>query len=49
MVVFSTTLLALAGAVDAGLAGICITSALSFQGGMYWICRNWTALEQNLR
>ncbi|KAI0634381.1 hypothetical protein C8Q77DRAFT_1056057 [Trametes polyzona] len=44
----ATTLFALAGYVDAGLAGVCITSAMSFTQSVYWTCRNWTALELDL-
>ena len=43
--VLATTLCALAGYVDAGLAGICITSALSFTDSVYWVCRDWASLE----
>ncbi|KAF9070335.1 multidrug resistance-associated ABC transporter [Rhodocollybia butyracea] len=33
---------------NAGLAGICITSALSFTMSVYWACRSWTTLELDL-
>ncbi|KAE9406993.1 hypothetical protein BT96DRAFT_963262 [Gymnopus androsaceus JB14] len=33
---------------SAGLAGICITSALSFTMSVYWACRFWTTLELDL-
>ncbi|KIK63814.1 hypothetical protein GYMLUDRAFT_40900 [Collybiopsis luxurians FD-317 M1] len=33
---------------DSGLAGICITSALSFTMSVYWACRFWTTLELDL-
>ncbi|KAJ7173895.1 hypothetical protein C8R43DRAFT_1094036 [Mycena crocata] len=33
---------------DAGLAGLAMTSALTFTQAMYWACRNWTGLEVNL-
>ncbi|PFH46615.1 hypothetical protein AMATHDRAFT_154310 [Amanita thiersii Skay4041] len=33
---------------NAGLAGLCITSAMSFTGSVYWACRFWTGLELNL-
>ncbi|TBU25699.1 multidrug resistance-associated ABC transporter [Dichomitus squalens] len=46
--IFATTLFALSGYVDAGLAGICITSAMSFTNSVYWACRFWTALELDL-
>ncbi|KAF9471237.1 hypothetical protein BDN70DRAFT_939094 [Pholiota conissans] len=29
----------------AGLAGLCITSAMTFTSSVYWVCRYWTALE----
>jgi ABC-type multidrug transport system fused ATPase/permease subunit len=47
--VFVTTLFALSGVVDAGLAGVCITSAMAFTSGVYWACRFWTALELDLK
>lgn len=47
--VLATTLFALSGYVDAGLAGICITSALSFTGSVYWLCRDWASLELELK
>ncbi|CDO68600.1 hypothetical protein BN946_scf184996.g31 [Trametes cinnabarina] len=46
--VLATTLFALSGYVDAGLAGVCITSAMSFTTSVYWACRFWTALELDL-
>ncbi|KAI0697630.1 multidrug resistance-associated ABC transporter [Cerioporus squamosus] len=46
--ILATTLFALSGYVDAGLAGICITSAMSFTNSVYWACRFWTALELDL-
>ncbi|KAI0092260.1 multidrug resistance-associated ABC transporter [Irpex rosettiformis] len=46
--VWITTLFALSGYVDAGLAGVCITSAMSFTNSVYWACRFWTALELDL-
>ncbi|KIY74057.1 hypothetical protein CYLTODRAFT_385456 [Cylindrobasidium torrendii FP15055 ss-10] len=33
---------------NAGLAGLCITSALSFTSSVYWACRYWTGLELDL-
>lgn len=33
---------------DAGLAAVCITSAMSFTTSVYWACRFWTALELDL-
>ncbi|KAL0574916.1 hypothetical protein V5O48_007038, partial [Marasmius crinis-equi] len=32
----------------AGIAGLCISSALSFTGSVYWACRFWTNLELDL-
>ncbi|KAI8989077.1 multidrug resistance-associated ABC transporter [Trametes punicea] len=46
--VLATTLSALSGYVDAGIAGVCITSAMSFTNSVYWACRFWTALELDL-
>ena len=47
--VLITTIFALSGYVDAGLAGVCITSAMSFTTSVYWACRFWTALELDLK
>ncbi|KAJ7091060.1 multidrug resistance-associated ABC transporter [Mycena epipterygia] len=33
---------------NAGLAGLAITSALTFTNAVYWACRNWTGLEVDL-
>jgi len=33
---------------EAGLAGLCITSAMAFTTSVYWACRFWTALELDL-
>ncbi|KAJ7850608.1 hypothetical protein B0H14DRAFT_2581828 [Mycena olivaceomarginata] len=33
---------------DAGLAGLAITSALTFSQSVYWACRFWTGLELDL-
>ncbi|KAF9007200.1 hypothetical protein BDQ17DRAFT_1351594 [Cyathus striatus] len=33
---------------SAGLAGVCITSAMAFTMSVYWACRFWTALELDL-
>ncbi|PFH45643.1 hypothetical protein AMATHDRAFT_44023 [Amanita thiersii Skay4041] len=33
---------------NAGLAGLCITSAMSLSGSVYWACRFWAALELDL-
>ncbi|KIP06892.1 hypothetical protein PHLGIDRAFT_128004 [Phlebiopsis gigantea 11061_1 CR5-6] len=48
LAVLTTTLFALSGYVDAGLAGVCITSAMAFTTSVYWACRFWTALELDL-
>ncbi|EKM52518.1 uncharacterized protein PHACADRAFT_211766 [Phanerochaete carnosa HHB-10118-sp] len=48
LAVLTTTLFALSGYVDAGLAGVCITSAMAFTNSVYWACRFWTALELDL-
>ncbi len=47
--VLATMLFALSGYVDAGIAGVCITSAMLFTNGVYWACRSWTALELDLK
>lgn len=47
--ILATTLFALSGYVDAGLAGICITSALSFTNSVYWVCRDWATLELDFK
>ena len=44
-----TTFLALSGFVSAGIAGICITSAMAFTNSIYWTCRFWTSLELDLK
>ena len=49
VIVLVTTLFALTGYVKAGLAGVCITSAMAFTGGVYWTCRSWTSLELDLK
>uniref|UniRef100_A0A8H7XJS6 Multidrug resistance-associated ABC transporter n=1 Tax=Psilocybe cubensis TaxID=181762 RepID=A0A8H7XJS6_PSICU len=33
---------------DAGLAALCITSAMAFTLSVYWTCRYWTTLELDL-
>ena len=47
--VLITTLFALSGYVDAGLAAVCITSAMAFTMSVYWACLFWTALELDLK
>ncbi len=47
--ILATTLFALSGYVDAGLAGICLTSALSFTNSVYWVCRDWATLELDFK
>ncbi|KAF4588529.1 hypothetical protein EYR40_010081 [Pleurotus pulmonarius] len=46
-IVLITTLFALSIS-DAGLAGLCITSAMTFTMSIYWVCRMYTALELDL-
>lgn len=48
LIILITTLLSLSSWVEAGTAGLCITSAMSFSSSMYWACRNWTVLELDL-
>jgi hypothetical protein len=47
--VFITTLFALSGLVPARIAGLCITSSMAFTMSIYWACRQWTALELDLK
>ena len=47
--VFIATALSVLGYVDAGLAGVCITSAVSFNASVYWMSRLWTKLELDLK
>jgi ABC-type multidrug transport system fused ATPase/permease subunit len=42
-------LFALSGLVPAGIAGLCITSAMAFTMSIYWACRFWTTLELDLK
>lgn len=49
VVVLAATLFALSGRVDPGWAGICITSAMGFTANAYWLCRNWSQLELDLK
>ncbi|KAF7298743.1 ATP-dependent bile acid permease [Mycena indigotica] len=46
--VYLTTLFTILVVDDAGLAGLAITSALTFSDSVYWTCRFWTELELNL-
>ncbi|KAF8887923.1 multidrug resistance-associated ABC transporter [Gymnopilus junonius] len=49
LAVLVTTLFSIATLTDgAGLAGLCITSAMAFTSSVYWACRFWTALELDL-
>ncbi|TDL18519.1 multidrug resistance-associated ABC transporter [Rickenella mellea] len=47
-VIFITTMFSLSGFIDAGLAGLCITTAMAFTLNIYWACRFWTELELDL-
>lgn len=47
-IVFGASVLALAGGIDAGWAGIAITQAQMFVMAMYWLCRCWTGFEMDL-
>ena len=49
LTVLVTTLFALSGLVSAGIAGLCITSAMAFTGSVSWACRCWTSLELDLK
>uniref|UniRef100_A0A8H7XII1 Multidrug resistance-associated ABC transporter n=1 Tax=Psilocybe cubensis TaxID=181762 RepID=A0A8H7XII1_PSICU len=47
--VLVTTLFSIATLANgAGLAGLCITSAMAFTSSVYWACRFWTGLELDL-
>ncbi len=48
LAVFTTSLFALSGLVDAGWAALCITSTMAFTTNIYWACRFWTSLELDL-
>ncbi|KAF9230741.1 ABC transporter type 1, transmembrane domain-containing protein [Melanogaster broomeanus] len=48
LAVLITKLFALSGYVGPGIAGLCITSAMTFTMSVYWACRLWTALELDL-
>ncbi|KAJ7186191.1 hypothetical protein C8R46DRAFT_1343242 [Mycena filopes] len=49
LAVFITTLFSIAFLDnDAGLAGLAMSSALTFTNAVYWACRNWTGLEVDL-
>ncbi|KAH9903343.1 multidrug resistance-associated ABC transporter [Cubamyces lactineus] len=43
--ILAATLFALAGYKDAGMAGVCITSAITFTESVSWTCRFWTDVE----
>lgn len=47
--VFITTLFSLSGLVDAGIAGVCITSAMAFSQTVLRACLDWTDLELDLK
>lgn len=47
--VLIVTLLVLAGWIEPWLAGLTITSAMSFTMAIYWTCRNVTQLELDLK
>ncbi|KAF7331513.1 ABC bile acid [Mycena kentingensis (nom. inval.)] len=47
--VYITALFAIIVLNDAGLAGLVITSALTFSENVYWTCRYWADLELNLK
>ncbi|TFY78122.1 hypothetical protein EWM64_g5891 [Hericium alpestre] len=48
LAVLITTLFVLAEFVSAGMAGLCIMSAMAFTFNIYWTCRFWTELELDL-
>ncbi|KAF9555963.1 multidrug resistance-associated ABC transporter [Agrocybe pediades] len=49
LAVLATTILSISTLSNgAGLAGLCISSAMAFTSSVYWACRFWTALELDL-
>jgi len=46
--VYVTTLIALSGWIDVGMAGLTITLSMSFTSSVYWTCRFLTQLEMDL-
>lgn len=46
--VFGASVLALAGGIEAGWAGIAITNAQMFTLAQYWLCRVWSGFEMDL-
>ncbi|EIW82695.1 multidrug resistance-associated ABC transporter [Coniophora puteana RWD-64-598 SS2] len=48
LAVLITTLFTLSGWVDAGIAGVCITSAMTFTDSVFSACRCWADLELDL-
>ncbi|KAH7316414.1 hypothetical protein B0J17DRAFT_724436 [Rhizoctonia solani] len=46
--VFFTTIFAISGLLDNGLAALTITTAMSFTQSVYWCCRTATSLEMDL-
>jgi hypothetical protein len=49
LTVLIATLFALSGLVSAGVAGLCITSAMDFTDSIYWACLSYTGLELDLK
>ena len=47
--ILAATLFALSGYKDAGMAGVCITSAITFTESVYWTCRFWTDVELDFK
>lgn len=46
--VFGASVLALAGGIEAGMAGIAITMAQAYVLAQYWLCRIWSGFEMDL-
>ncbi|KDQ16443.1 hypothetical protein BOTBODRAFT_186497 [Botryobasidium botryosum FD-172 SS1] len=46
--IFITTLFALSGSLSSEMAGVAITSAMTFTTSVYWTCRQITQLEMDL-
>ncbi|EJU04810.1 hypothetical protein DACRYDRAFT_114129 [Dacryopinax primogenitus] len=48
LAVFLTTLIALSGWIDVGMAGLTITLSMTFTMSVYWTCRFFSQLEMDL-
>lgn len=46
--IFGTQILALSGTMSSGTSAVAITQAANFTMSLYWLCRGWANLEQEL-